>query len=130
MQHLDDVAAACPPHKLAMLQKFDETFTWVAKEVGVQLAPRDDKDKAFGPCQKGVVLGVMYDTKQWTWGIPSEKLHRLRLLLKDTLLKDSVKQHVMWTIVGKIIHIKPLIPGGKFNIDYLLRVNSLRIQDL
>ena len=31
----------------------------------------------------------------------------------------------MWSICGKIIHVRPLVPGGKFHIQHLLRANSL-----
>ena len=123
VQHLDDTCAAVPAHKKAMLEKFDETCFWVAEQVGVQLAPRNDKDKSFGPSQQGVVLGVWYDTQAWVWGVPADKLQRLRLLLKEALESSELRQDKIWTIVGKIIHLKPLVPSGKFNVDYLLRVN-------
>ena len=124
VQHLDDAAAAAPAHRKDVLIRFDETFAWVANQVGIQLAPRDDKEKSFGPSQQGVVLGVWYDTQNWVWGIPAEKLHRLRILLKEALESKEIRQDRLWTIVGKIIHIKPLVPSGCFNIDYLLRANS------
>ena len=43
--------------------QYDECFMQVAQQVGVKLAPRDDHDKTFGPCKKGVVFGVEYDTE-------------------------------------------------------------------
>ena len=125
VQHLDDTCAAAPAHKKDMLIKFDETCAWVAAQVGVQLAPRDDKDKSFGPSKQGVILGVWYDTEAWVWGVPPEKLHRLRHLLIEALESSEIRQDTLWTIVGKIIHIKPLIPSGKFNVDYLLRANHM-----
>ena len=39
VQHLDDTCAAAPAHKKDMLIRFDEACSWVAKQVGVQLAP-------------------------------------------------------------------------------------------
>ena len=125
IQHLDDVAAAAPADKKAMLQKFDQTFQEVSQQLGIQLAPRDEKEKSFGPSQQGVILGVHYDTVSWTWGIPGEKLVRLQLQIRTMLESTEVKQNLIWTIMGKIIHVKPLVPGGKFHIDYLLRANSL-----
>ena len=125
VQHLDDTCAAAPAHKKHMLDRFDETCAWVAQQVGVQLAPRDDKDKSFGPSQQGVVLGVWYDTQAWVWGVPPEKLHRLRHLLREALECQELRQDKLWTIVGKIIHLKPLVPSGRFNVDYLLRANHM-----
>ena len=92
--------------------------------MGVQLAPIDDREKSFGPSKQGVVLGVWYNTEAWVWGIPAEKLHRLRSLIKEALEADDIRQDRLWTIVGKIIHIKPLVLSGCFNIDYLLRANA------
>ena len=125
VQHLDDTCAAAPAHRKDLLIKFDETCSWVAQQVGVQLAPRDDKDKSFGPCKEGVILGVWYNTEEWVWGIPPEKLNILRLLLVEALEASQIRQDKIWTIVGKIIHIKPLIPSGRFNVDYLLRANHV-----
>ena len=60
-QYLDDVCAATPAGSTA-LKRFESAYRAVAAEVGVQLAPTDDPDKAFSPCTAGVVLGVHYDT--------------------------------------------------------------------
>ena len=57
--------------------------------------------------------------------MPPEKLHRLRALLIEALELQEIRQDKIWTIVGKIIHIKPLVPSGKFNVDYLLRANHV-----
>jgi hypothetical protein len=64
-QHLDDVCAAAPKG-VASLEKFHKTHRMVAEQVGVQLAPLTDKEKAFEPCQEGTVLGVKYNTVNWT----------------------------------------------------------------
>ena len=49
---------------------------------------------------------------------------RLLHLLKQLLMSESAEQHLIWTLVGKLQHIKPLIPAGKFSIDHLIRANS------
>ena len=123
IQHLDDVCAAAPAES-GMCQKFDDTFIQVASEVGVKLAPRDDPQKSFGPSTSGTVLGVNYDTVTWTWGIPKDKLVRLLHTLTEFIESNSVLQKEMWSLVGKIQHVRPLVPGGKFNIDHLIRANS------
>jgi hypothetical protein len=77
-QHLDDICAAAPTDSV-LLHRFDEKFQEIAGIVGVQLADRADPDKTFGPCHRGTILGVEYDTREWTWTIPADKLVRLRL---------------------------------------------------
>ena len=124
IQHLDDCCAAASKSKMADLMKLDKTFFEVAELLGLRLASREDPDKSFGPSQIGTVLGVSYNTKDWTWCIPEEKLARLRLDIAKVLKLKEIVQEDMWSICGKLIHYKPLIPGGKFHIDHILRANG------
>lgn len=120
IQHLDDICAAAAENS-NLLHKFDDKFFEIAALLGVKLAPRDDPTKSFGPCTSGVVLGVEYDTIAWTWGLPAEKLVRLQRCLLDAINSEFVSQKDMWSIAGKIINVRPLIPGGKFHIDHIIR---------
>ena len=123
IQHLDDCCAAAPENSL-ILEKFDAEFFVVAQALGIRLAPRDDPAKSFGPSTSGVILGVHYDTVSWTWSVPEEKL--LRLLHDLRLLLDSwfLPQEKIWSIVGKIIHVRPLVPSGRFAMYHLVRANG------
>ena len=118
-QHLDDVVA-CAPANSTSLQAFDAEFTWVAEQLGVHLAPRTDPDKSFAPCKSGVIFGVHYDTEKWVWAVPHEKLCRLLHSLQHALSSDFLTQEEIWSLAGKIIHVKALVPNGKFNIYFLL----------
>ena len=126
-QHLDDCCATAPANSTS-LELFDATFADVAEILGVKLAPRDDPEKSFGPSTKGLVLGIVYDTVSWTWSLNYEKLSRLLHHLKELLIADQVAQVRIWSIVGKIIHILPLIPLGKFNIHHLLELNCVSLE--
>ena len=123
-QHLDDCVAAGSPGKPEIFA-FDEAFFEVAHYLGVRLAPRDDPEKSFGPSTQGIVLGVHYDTVSWTWAIPGEKLLRLLHLLQLVLEAEEVTQDVFWTLNGKILHVKPLVAMGRFNINHLIKANSV-----
>jgi len=122
-QHLDDCCAAAPANS-DTIYVFDNTFTAIAAKIGVKLAPRDDPEKSFGPNTKGLVLGIVYDTINWTWALNNEKLARLLDDIKLLLDADSTQQVKIWSIVGKIINIHPLIPEGRFNLCHLLDLNS------
>ena len=50
-QHLDDVCAAAPAGSEA-LTELDQAYMWVAAQVGISLASRDDPDKSFAPCAR------------------------------------------------------------------------------
>ena len=50
---------------------------------------------------------------------------RLLHLIKELYCAFSAEQHLIWTLVGKIQHIKALMPSGRFNVDHLIRANSI-----
>ena len=122
-QHLDDCCATAPAES-DTLEIFDNTFSEIASQLGVKLAPRDDPEKSFGPSTHGLVLGIVYDTVQWTWALNQEKLARILHDINKFLISDHMPQSAIWSIVGKIIHIQPLIPNGRFNMHHLLDLNS------
>ena len=117
-QHLDDICAAAAVKEV--LDKFDDTFSEVAEELGVKLAPRDDHDKTFGPCKKGVVFGVEYDTEEWTWQLPEEKMLRIIGAIKEVMKKPTITDKQAQSLAGKLINIRPLIPAGKYNVDRIM----------
>lgn len=123
-QHLDDNFGAAPGHTND-LHRLDEAYQWVAGKIGVRLAPRDDPEKSFAPCHKGVILGVEYDTIFWTWAIPQVRLDRMLVSLYDVLAGETVELKELESLVGKIIHVRPLVPGGRFHIDALLEAQTL-----
>jgi hypothetical protein len=96
----------------------------VAAQLGVRLAPTSDPDKAFLPCTSGTVLGVFYDTVAWTLEIPADKLARLVCQLRTILEADAARQDEIWSLCGRVLHYMPLIPGGRFNINYILAANN------
>jgi hypothetical protein len=122
-QHLDDVCAAAPAAS-QWLEEFEATYRQLAEQVGIKLAPTSDPDKAFSPCQEGVVLGVWYNTLEWTWAIPQEKLIRLIRQIKGVMDAETVRQDEIWSLAGRILHYAPLIPAGRFNLDYIIKANS------
>lgn len=122
-QHLDDCCATAPENS-NILEVFDATFENVAALIGVKLAPRNDPEKSFAPSQRGLVLGIVYDTVTWTWSLNHEKLSRLLHDIKDFLTTETLPQVRVWSLVGKLIHIRPLIPCGRFNFHHLLKANS------
>ena len=123
-QYLDDVCAAAAAARKAELERFDKAYREVAAQVGVRLAPLGDPDKAFAPCTRGVVLGVEYDSVAWTWKIPDEKLARLLEQIELVCVEKRVRQEDLASLVGKILHYGPLVPGGRFNLDHMLKARA------
>jgi len=123
IQYLDDVCAAAP-QACQSLARFEKAYRAVAADVGVNLAPNTDPDKAFSCTTSGVVLGVLYDTDNWTWSIPEEKLARVLLQLRSSIEADTLPQHEVWSLVGRLIHYAPLIPCGRYNIGQLITAST------
>ncbi|MBM3938544.1 MAG: hypothetical protein FJ333_07825 [Sphingomonadales bacterium] len=123
-QHLDDVCAAAPAEDDS-LDRFNTTYRKVSEQIGVQLAPTDDPEKAFTASTTGIVLGVEYDTQTWTWRIPQEKLDRLILQIRAVQKAEYVTQREIWSLAGRIMHYAPLIPTGRFNLDYVLAAHTV-----
>lgn len=103
------------------LHRLDQAFIQLAEYIGVKLAPRDNPDKTFGPSTCGVVFGIHYDTVSWTWAIPPEKLARILEQLKEALQAECMGEKEVKSLVGKLIHIKPLIPAARFNVNHIMR---------
>jgi hypothetical protein len=126
-QHLDDVCAACPggPHGAHRLAQFEKCYRSVAAELGIKLAPADDTDKGFSVSTSGIVLGVFFDTVKWIWAIPEDKMSRLLHQIETVLAAKAVRQDEIWSLAGRILHYAPLVPTGRFNINYLIKANSV-----
>jgi len=118
-QHLDDVCAAAPASS-DLLRQFENTYRKVAHQVGVQLAPTEDPDKAFSACTSGTVLGVHYDTVNWTWKIPEDKLVRLLNQIRGVVAASTITRKELESLTGRILHYAPLVPTGKFNSDKII----------
>ena len=122
-QYLDDCCAVSA--SFDSISRYDQTFFRVAKRLGVELASRDDPEKSFGPCTQGVVLGILYDTANWIWAYPTEKFVRLLHDLQLALDSVETRQDFLQRICGKILHVAPLVPGGKFNLVFIIQAASV-----
>jgi hypothetical protein len=120
-QHLDDICAAAADGDDTIFE-LDKRFKSTADRVGIKLASREDPDKSFAPRRRGVVFGIEYDTENWTWAIPDEKRARLLISLKETIQAEEISARQAKSIVGKLIHIKSLLPAAKFNISHIMRL--------
>ena len=118
--HLDDVVGVGDRNS-DTIWKFDQAYREVAEIVGISLADRSDRDKSFAPSTKGQVLGVDYDTEAWTWTIRQDKLIRIQHMIREALDSQQISLGHMKSLIGKIIYIRFLVPGGKFKMGYLTK---------
>jgi len=123
-QYLDDVCAAAAASASGSLYHFKEQYRKITIDCGVKLAPATDPDKAFSPCTAGLVLGIHFDTVAWLWSIPQEKLARLLIQISNTIKAPSLLQHELWSLISRFLHYAPLVPGGRFYLNYIIKANA------
>ena len=74
MKTIDDVPTVVPKNRTDWLLQFDQEYNSMCSHLGISLAPpAKDADKAFENVTKGVVLGILYDTEEWTWTFQEPK---------------------------------------------------------
>ena len=122
-QHLDDCCAASPAGDTSIFD-FDNEYKAVAQELNILLASREDPEKSFAPSKEGCVYGINYNTTQQTWWLSDDRIARIQAQIIEILESDEVPQQKIWSLAGKIIHIKDIMMAGKFHIFYLLRANA------
>ena len=91
------------PQNNSAIWDFDRAYREVCDYVGVSLADRSDEDKSFAPCTAGLVLGVWYDTTDFTWSLRSDKLNNMLHDIKAAIDGEFVTLGKMMSISGKII---------------------------
>jgi hypothetical protein len=128
-QHLDDICAASSACLADKLVTFDQAFQDIADSLGIALAPRDDPEKSFGPSTNGTVFGIHYDTVSWTWAIPKDKLANIYKQINNAIAVDTMDSKAWKSLAGKLIHIKPLVPAGRFNIDKIMATYAAANKD-
>ena len=105
-----------------MVRRFYNQYKQLCADVGVSLASEDDPDKAFAPCTEGIILGIVYDTKDFTWHIREDKITRIVVTIKDLIDSKEATMKEIWSIVGKILNIKELVEPGRHYVGELLRL--------
>jgi hypothetical protein len=82
---------------------------------------------SFGPSTKGVVFGVEFDTVAWTWAIPGDRLNAIVILVFEVLDMAFIPAKIFESLTGKLVNIKPLVPGSRFHMSELQKgVGSIR----
>ena len=101
-----------------LIDVFFQKYREMAARMNVELAPLDDTGKAFFPCTKGEILGLMYDSESWTWSLPLDKARRLLALLWSVLRDRGTTSKNMMVLMGRLNHYM-LVVGGRYERGYL-----------
>jgi hypothetical protein len=72
------------------------------KHINVEIADIDPKkEEAFENSTKGVVLGILFDTKNLTWALPKAKLQEILALIFILLNAPATQLKILQQLLGK-----------------------------
>ena len=94
-----------------MIETYFMKYREVAGILGVELAGLEDPGKAFAPTTRGEVLGIMYDTKTWSWWVPEDKGTMFLALMWNIMEGRGARMEKMMSLMGKINHYSSLTNG-------------------
>ena len=112
---VDDIPSVVPSNAKPALVSFVRSYRASLKFLNLRAAEDDpSRTKAFDCAQEGEVLGVRFNTKQFTWSLPHVKL--LRLVNDLRQLARGHKKHSLRElekVMGKLNHVAQLCPPLK-----------------
>ena len=108
-------------------ERFYNEYRRVCTAVGVQLAPEDDPEKAFNKATEGVILGVFFDLKNWTWRLPEDRMSRLVHQLEEIIKCPAVTNGFAMMVTGRLTHYRHLVTGGTWERGFLLKLPNTKI---
>ena len=120
IQHLDDVIAINSSDEKAW--EFFSCYRKICDDLGISLAGLEDPDKAFAPCQRGLCLGIIFDTVSWRWSLAEEKIFRYVNDVEELLQKDTATIREAQSVNGKLIYMMDLVPGGRYRVSHLMKL--------
>jgi hypothetical protein len=120
-QHIDDVLGAGPPGADSVIWKFHQTYLKEARNVGIQLDDSGNSEKQQEPSCTVVALGVCFNTSTWTWGFKPDRLAIVLNSLNVVRSSDYIEERVIQSLTGKLVDVRSLVPGGRYNLLYFLR---------
>ncbi len=95
-------------------QIFVEEYLRLANVINLPLAPMDKPDKAFLYQQKGVILGVFFDTLNMTWTLPVDKRNKYIKHIATVLQSTFVSKQEIQQVLGMINTVVQMCPPLRF----------------
>ena len=95
------------------LQEFDSVYTNLAKEIDVKLAPAVGT-KAYIEVDEGLALGINFNCKELTWGLPKSKIDKYISKISVILEQKYVSIKQLQEINGVINYIVSMSPFLRF----------------
>ena len=93
----------------SVLKEFHNKYTEIASRIGVGLAPSTGA-KAYVEVDSGIALGILFNSKELTWGLPMDKQERYIRNITNILDQRHVSETELQEITGTLNYIMQLAP--------------------
>ena len=103
--------------------KYLKCYRDIAARIEVKLASEDDPSKAFAPCNKGELLGIIYDGVKGLWMMPEDKGCRLLASIGEALRTGHIQNGDALSLAGRINHYSNMV-AGKFNRCLIIHLGN------
>ena len=113
---VDDIPSVVPFGAKQSLVNFVKQYRNSLQELNLKAADNDPScTKAFDCSQEGEVLGIRFNTKDFTWSLPHGKLVSLVTDLRNLANGGKVRHSLreLERIMGKLNHVSQLCPPLK-----------------
>ena len=113
---VDDIPLVVPFGAKAPLSSFVEQYRDTLQVLNIKAADNDPScTKAFDCSQEGEVLGIRFNTVNFTWSLPHDKLTSLVTDLRKIASGENVQYSLreLERILGKLNHVSQLCPPLK-----------------
>ena len=118
---LDDVAIVVPEERTDLLDRHISVYKEVCKKLRVKISSSTDPVKSFEKSQSGIVLGILFDTRDMSWQLPEPKRTELLKRLQDVVDGRKPLDLKSWeSLIGKLENLSTLWLPGKFFLDWFL----------
>jgi len=108
-RHLDDVPVAGPKNS-GLSENFANAYKNICETVGLGLAEEcPKKEKAFRDSSSGKVLGVIFNSSDMTWRLPSDKVDDI-LLGSKAAQEDNIKITDLQSLMGRLNNLAMMAP--------------------
>ena len=121
-QCVDDVIP-CGPKGCPKMRSFIKEYRDFAEEVGIKLATNTGDNlanKCFGISTEGDLLGINFNTENWTWKVPEEKTRLVLHQIKKILDKGEATLEEMDSLIGRMTSYMEVVEGGRWERGFLL----------
>ena len=130
LRYLDDVF--CLNRDSEKLEDFMKCYHYVCAEVGAKLDDSGDPNKCCGPTNEACILGVIFNTSNWTWRLDNDKARkfwdRLRVATKEAATLTERQ-----AFASSMSHIKCLLPEehlGMFAELYKWQLGDYQMKEM